>query len=93
MKIVKLFSAVLLALGLMTAVSVNAETSLTAKMPKVAAKEVAKVTSKVNINSADAKALAGLKGIGPKRAQAIVAYREKNGNFKSVGEWQSDPRC
>ena len=41
----------------------------------------------VNINSADAATLAReLKGIGLKRAQAIVDYRAKNGAFKSADE-------
>ena len=30
--------------------------------------------------------LAGLKGIGPAKAQAIVEHRDKNGQFKSVDE-------
>src|ERR1041384_2150687 len=39
----------------------------------------------VNINTADASALAkSLNGIGPAKAKAIVAYRDKNGPFKSV---------
>ena len=39
----------------------------------------------VDINTADAKTLAReLQGIGLARAQAIVAYREKNGPFKSA---------
>lgn len=39
----------------------------------------------VNINTADATALAkSLNGIGPAKAKAIVAYRDKNGPFKSV---------
>ncbi|HEY8507402.1 MAG TPA: ComEA family DNA-binding protein [Steroidobacteraceae bacterium] len=38
----------------------------------------------VNINTADANTLAReLKGIGPSRAQAIVAYRTEHGPFKS----------
>jgi competence protein ComEA len=38
----------------------------------------------VDINSADAATLAKeLKGIGPARAEAIVAWREANGPFKS----------
>lgn len=41
---------------------------------------------KIDINSADAKSLTLLKGIGQKRAEAIVKYREANGNFKSVDE-------
>ena len=41
----------------------------------------------VNINSADAQAIAqGLKGIGLKRAQAIVDYRAKHGPFRSADE-------
>lgn len=42
------------------------------------------VTANVNINTADAKTLLELKGIGLKRAQTIISYREKNGPFKSV---------
>lgn len=44
----------------------------------------AAASDKVNINTADEKTLMKVKGIGKKRAKAIVAYREKNGNFKSV---------
>ena len=40
----------------------------------------------VNINSADARVLAQLKGIGPHKAAAIIAYRERNGVFRSVEE-------
>ena len=40
---------------------------------------------KVNINTADAATMAaGLNGIGDAKAQAIVAYREENGPFKSA---------
>ena len=41
----------------------------------------------VNINTADAEALsAALKGIGLKKAQAIVAHREQYGQFKTLNE-------
>ncbi len=40
----------------------------------------------VNINSATATELANLKGLGDAKAKAIVAYREKNGPFKSVDD-------
>jgi competence protein ComEA len=41
----------------------------------------------VDINTADAATIAKeLQGIGLSRAQAIVAYREKNGAFRSVDE-------
>ena len=39
----------------------------------------------VNINQADASEIsAALKGIGMKKAQAIVDYREKNGDFTTA---------
>ena len=38
----------------------------------------------IDINTATAAQLEGLKGIGPKKAAEIVKYREANGPFKSV---------
>lgn len=47
------------------------------------------VFTSVNINTADAKTLAEtLKGVGEKRAQAIVVYRESNGPFSDVNQLQ-----
>lgn len=41
----------------------------------------------VNINTADATALAeALHGVGPAKAQAIVAHREANGPFQSADQ-------
>lgn len=40
----------------------------------------------LNINTADKEQLVALPGIGPKAAEAILAYRKDNGNFKSVEE-------
>lgn len=40
----------------------------------------------VNINSATKEELTSLKGIGEKKAQAIIDYRKKNGDFKSVDD-------
>ncbi len=41
----------------------------------------------VNVNTADATTIAAnLKGVGQSKAEAIVAYREKNGAFKSVDD-------
>jgi competence protein ComEA len=45
-----------------------------------------KLTQPVNINTADAATLKTLKGIGDKKAQAIIDYRNKNGAFKSVDD-------
>ena len=39
----------------------------------------------VNVNTADAPTLAkNINGVGPKKAQAIVTYRQSNGPFKSI---------
>ena len=41
----------------------------------------------VNINTADKESLMlAIKGVSEKRAEAIIAYREENGPFKSVEE-------
>jgi competence protein ComEA len=40
----------------------------------------------VNINRAEAWLLESLPGVGPVKAQAIVAYREQNGPFRSIYE-------
>lgn len=40
----------------------------------------------VNLNTATQAELEAVKGIGPSKAKAIIAYREKNGGFKSVDE-------
>jgi competence protein ComEA len=56
---------------------------------KSASAQVANVASvsAVNINTADAVTIADhLNGIGLKKAQAIVSYREQNGPFKSVDD-------
>lgn len=48
---------------------------------------VASNAAPVNINTADADTLANrLNGIGIKKAQAIVSFREQNGPFKSVDD-------
>ncbi|MGA8944291.1 MAG: helix-hairpin-helix domain-containing protein [Thermoactinomyces sp.] len=41
---------------------------------------------KINVNTATAEELEQLDGIGPKKAQAIVRYREENGPFSTVDE-------
>ncbi|MCO4799049.1 MAG: helix-hairpin-helix domain-containing protein [Colwelliaceae bacterium] len=40
----------------------------------------------VDINQADPKALLSLKGIGKKKAQAIINYRQKNGDFTDIND-------
>lgn len=43
----------------------------------------------VNINTASKEELAGLKGIGAKKAEAIIEYREQKGPFKAIEEIKS----
>ncbi len=52
------------------------------------AEEIVKQKGKetVNINEATVKELAALPGIGKKKAEAIVAYRNENGEFNSVDD-------
>ncbi|KTA74653.1 ComEA family DNA-binding protein [Aeromonas salmonicida] len=56
---------------------------------KPAAKPATTVTTtkesgKVNLNTASINELTALKGIGEKKAQAIVDFREKQGKFTTV---------
>jgi competence protein ComEA len=45
----------------------------------------------VNLNTATLDQLETLKGVGPAKAQAIIDYRKKNGNFKTVDELNNVP--
>jgi competence protein ComEA len=40
----------------------------------------------ININTADKETLMAVKGVGEKRAEAIIAFRQQNGPFKSVDD-------
>ena len=40
----------------------------------------------ININTADVQELTKLKGVGVKKAEAIVAWRKENGSFKTVDQ-------
>ena len=53
---------------------------------KEPAKEKVASSAKVNINKADAETLQKLSGIGEKKAQAIIDYRNKVGKIKSAAE-------
>ena len=44
------------------------------------------VAAKININTADVAELTTIPGIGPKTAEAIVAYRKDKGEFKKIDD-------
>ena len=43
------------------------------------------------MNTADALTLTGLKGVGEKKAQAIIAYRKAKGPFSSLEQLEAVP--
>lgn len=84
---------VLLALGLaLSPMMLQAAEGTAAGPPTQAAqqtagKAAAKVEPTINVNKASADELAaGLTGVGPAKAKAIVAYREANGPFKDKAQ-------
>jgi len=58
--------------------------SASADAPKEAKKEKAKMEGVVNINTATSEQLQLLPGIGEKKAERIIKYREKKGDFKAI---------
>ena len=71
------------------ALSVSAKPSVAAA---TAHRELSKLIDQpVDINVADAEQLAQLKGIGPKKAGAIVNYRQEHGSFKSLQDLEHVP--
>jgi len=55
-----------------------------ATTPKAGATATATATAPVNLNTATAEQLATIPGVGPKMAERIIDYRQKNGGFKKV---------
>ena len=55
-----------------------------ATTPKTAATVTATATAPVNLNTATVEQLATIPGVGPKMAERIIDYRQKNGGFKKV---------
>ena len=52
-------------------------------IPAGATSKEASKEEKVNINTATVEELKTLKGVGQKKAEAIIEYRKKNGSFKT----------
>ena len=51
---------------------------------KAATGATATSAAPVNLNTATAEQLATIPGVGPKMAERIIDYRQKNGGFKKV---------
>lgn len=47
-------------------------------------KSTQSAVKKININTASAQELATLPRIGPKKASAVIEYRNKNGKFQRI---------
>ncbi|WP_212758578.1 ComEA family DNA-binding protein [Paenibacillus sinopodophylli] len=67
-----------------TVEAVEADTHTDSDTENMAHPSVSSEPGKLDINLATAAELDDLKGIGPAKAQAIVADREQNGKFSSV---------
>lgn len=88
MTFVRIICMTLLSMGLMFNVAyaeVKAEESSEVSTNKNTQEKHAGINITVNVNSANAEELATmLKGIGAKKAQDIIDYRNAHGSFKSL---------
>jgi comEA protein len=75
---------ILMAAILGIAVSAAAASAQNKSTPKAATAATATAAAPVNLNTATAEQLATIPGVGPKMAERIVDYRQKNGGFKKV---------
>lgn len=82
MKTLRLLASAAIVLGFIISGTANAAPAKTIKTNPI----VASTTQTVDINTADAKTLESLKGIGDKKAKAIIDCRTKNGAFKSIDD-------
>jgi competence protein ComEA len=58
--------------------------ALSAQTKAPAPQAAATATAPVNLNTATVEQLATIPGVGPKMAERIIDYRQKNGGFKKV---------
>ena len=58
--------------------------ALSAQSKAPAPEPAATAAAPVNLNTATAEQLATIPGVGPKMAERIIDYRQKNGGFKKI---------
>ena len=77
-----LASAVLSAAFIVPAITFASSSAATATTKTTANQSV----EKVNINTANLTTFETIKGLGEKKSQAIINYRNENGSFKTVND-------
>lgn len=89
--IIRTLMVAIAALGLATAaLPEDATTATTATTTTTTTTQTATTTQeKVNVNKATAKELEKVTGLNSSKAKAIVSYRKKHGDFKSLDELKS----
>jgi competence protein ComEA len=78
--LVAFLSAVIVSLSAVSFVHAESASPATKAQAQVEAPK----STQVNINTADADTLMSLKGVGAKKAEAILAWRKENGKFTSI---------
>ncbi len=86
----KLVVSAIIAFGLSASASTWAATTST-KSSNTSVAATTTSSAPINVNTADLKTIENIKGLGPSKAQAIIDYRNKNGNFQTVQDLQKVP--